>query len=601
MNKKNTAILNIKGFTQSLRYCLSLSWKASKFYTLTSFLFRLLTPIMEIIAIYLSKEILDTLVLGQNNLIKERLINLFILFGIITVFKVVNGKFDSYVEGMLTESVNGIITAKIIDVALNSDIELFDNPKSYDKLALAVNNTYVVSSILRSSISFLSTTISFLIAFTLLLNSNWIYCLVLTIAAFPSAFIITYYTKLIYLLDIEQISGQREKDYYFRTATSKVFSQDIRLHNLANIFKNKYISLWRNLFEEKKKKVKSRTISTTIFTCVPVILSITILIDVVLNIIEGYLTIGDYSLYSGLITQLLYSISTIIVMISTLYDNRLRIENIREIENLPRTNIESGTILLESIESIEFRDVWFAYPNTEAFVLKGINFKIHKGERVALVGINGSGKSTIIKLLLRFYVPTQGLILINGINIKDYNNASLHEAFCCYFQNAENYAFTLREDFNLSNINKKENEYEMHEALKNAGASAVYNKLYNGLDTYISKLFKETGAEMSIGEQQMISLSRTFYRNSQILILDEPSSSLDPEAEDRLFQRLQYFCDGKTVLFTSHRLSNIKLSTRILVIEDGEIIEDGPQEVLLQNSSRYKQLFDFQANKYKSI
>lgn len=175
----------------------------------------------------------------------------------------------------------------------------------------------------------------------------------------------------------------------------------------------------------------------------------------------------------------------------------------------------------------------------------------------------------------------------------------LHNAFCCYFQNAENYAFTLKEDLHLSNTNKNESENEMHQALKNAGADAVYKKLSNGLDTYISRLFKETGAEMSIGEQQMISLSRTFYRNSQIVILDEPSSSLDPEAEDRLFQKLENFCESKTVLFTSHRLSNIKLSTRILVIENGKIIEDGPQEKLLQISSRYRQLFNFQADKYK--
>ena len=600
--KRSTAgkLKTVSEFMQTLKYCLSLSWKATKFYTVASFSVRLLAPVMGLISIYLGKAILDAMVAGQNNpSSKNYLIHLFIIFGVISITNVILEKFGSYVDSMHDECVNGTITANIMDAAINADIQLFDNPKAYDKLALAVNNSSVAPNILRSSIRLVSTAVSFLTAFFILLCSNWSYCLALTMAAFPSAIVLTRYTKLIYLLDIDQIGGQREKQYYFYIATSKVFSQDIRLHNLVSIIKSKYSTLWNTLFTVRRKKVKSRTIFTVIFGCLPELISVFILINVGMNILIGRYSIGDYSLYSGLITQLIYSVAIVIMTLSTLYDNRLRIDNIREIEKFPRTSIELGVLPLKKVNKIEFKNVWFRYPNTQTDVLKSVDFEVLSGERIALVGINGSGKSTIIKLLLRFYAPTKGTILINGEDIQKYDIISLHKTFCCYFQNAENYAFSLREDLKLANIDKKADESEMLQALKDAGADVVLRKFPNSIDTYISRMFKEDGAEISIGEHQMISLSRTFYRNSQIVILDEPSSSLDPEAENRLFSKLERFCEGKTVLFTSHRLSNIGLSTRILVIENGIIIEDGSQEELLQNSSRYRQLFNYQAEKYK--
>jgi len=217
-----------------------------------------------------------------------------------------------------------------------------------------------------------------------------------------------------------------------------------------------------------------------------------------------------------------------------------------------------------------------------------------------IVGLNGSGKSTLIKLLLRFYNVDSGEIRINGQNIQNYELVSLRSAFSVYFQDMKNYSFSLRENMRISDLEQIIDDDAILNALQSSDAGELMESLPNGLDTYLSRAFHNEGVELSGGQNQKLALSRAFYRRHSALILDEPSSNLDPEAESRVFEALNQLCSGKTTLFTSHRLSNVVLADRIVVIENGMIIEQGTQERLLQKGGRYAELFRYQQEKYSA-
>ncbi len=217
---------------------------------------------------------------------------------------------------------------------------------------------------------------------------------------------------------------------------------------------------------------------------------------------------------------------------------------------------------------------------------------------MAFIGLNGSGKSTLIKLLLRFYEPTSGEIKINGINIMAYSIVSLRKAFSVYFQDMGNFAFSIRENFHLTNPNKEHNDGEIIEALDKSDFMEILNLSNDGLAAYISKFFTPEGLILSGGQAQKLALARVLYRKDKILILDEVSSNLDPKAEHEIFNKLQEITEGRLTLFTSHRLSNLSLADRIIVLEGGKIIEDGRPEKLLKDNKRYAELFRYQQKKY---
>ncbi|MCL2284795.1 MAG: ABC transporter ATP-binding protein/permease, partial [Firmicutes bacterium] len=231
-------------------------------------------------------------------------------------------------------------------------------------------------------------------------------------------------------------------------------------------------------------------------------------------------------------------------------------------------------------------------------VINHISFTLHKNEKVVLVGLNGSGKSTLIKLLLRMYEPDTGEIRINGVNIKEYKLSQLRANFSVYFQDMYNYNFTLRENFTIADDGQADVDSNATKALQAAYAGDILEKATKGMDTSITRLFDTDGIELSGGQHQKLALARALYRRHTALILDEPSSNLDPKAEHEIFGALKTFTDGKMTIFTSHRLSNVALADRILVLEKGRLVEDGTQEELLRNKHKYAELFQYQKEKY---
>jgi len=301
-----------------------------------------------------------------------------------------------------------------------------------------------------------------------------------------------------------------------------------------------------------------------------------------------------------LLAQLLGAVFMLTYSVMRLYEDRLKIQNVQQFSRFANTVQNNGkrTLAIGEPVGIEFRRVSFRYPDTDALVLDGISFAIAPGEKLCIIGLNGAGKSTIMKLLLRFYDADAGEILINGHPIHEYELTNLRGAFSSFFQHVVQYAFTLRENVILSDLAQSDAQAGLMRALEQADALDLLDDLPQGVDSHVTKEFAADGAELSGGQYQKLALARTFYRRCAVMLLDEPSAALDPEAEHRVFAYLEEFCKDKTTVFTSHRLSNVYLADTIVLLEGGKITEQGTHRALMAQNGRYAALYRLQAEKY---
>ena len=257
-----------------------------------------------------------------------------------------------------------------------------------------------------------------------------------------------------------------------------------------------------------------------------------------------------------------------------------------------------GTRIPGENPEIVFRDVSFRYPEADRPVLEHCSFTIHPGECVGLVGLNGSGKSTIVKLLCRFYDTSDGEILIDGVNIREYQLDKLRALFGTLFQETVAYSFTLRENIALSDLDGIEDAERIGKACIQSGVTDFTADWEKGIDENMTRRFAEDGKELSGGQWQRVALARAFFRNSPVILLDEPSAALDPVAEHQIFEDFKQISKGKSTILISHRLSSIRLADKILVLENGRILEEGGHDALLAKGGRYAYLFGLQASKY---
>lgn len=599
-NNPHDMLNRIFNFQNILKYCFQIAWSSSPFYTIGRLITKLVIPIVAIINSFLAKEATNLLLQHSDNVsyLKEKLLLLALLFLISNGLSVLCSQLSTYFTTIHEDILNKDIDIKIMNISLAADLEMYDNPYYYDKLSITQRNAKSISSILWSTMDFFSQLISALISLVIISKSNALFGIVLIAGAIPAAISSRSYTKALYGLSVSQMTNERKKQYYSFISSYKEYAQMVRLYNLKDFIVNRYLKLWKSMYFVRKGLIKGKTILIGFLQFIPEFLIAAITLNVFFAIVDGKLSVGDYALYSGLLAQLLQGIMGAINNAMTIYDSKLKIETIQSFENTPKHIFNSGTKQIEAIKSIEFCNVYFRYPKSQNYVLNNLSFKIVENEKVALVGLNGSGKSTIIKLLLRFYDTTDGQVMVNDIDIKEYNINSLRKCFDAYFQNSLNFAFSIKDNIYLNTQHQKNDENIKH-ALCCSKAEDILKIANDGLDTYLTRMFDDNGIEISGGQHQKIALSRVFYNNRKFLLLDEPSSSLDPEAENTLFESIEKLCENSTVLFTSHRFTNLYLATKIIVLENGKVIEEGTKESLLKQHGRFYELYQLQAQKFQ--
>ena len=593
--------IDCRSFFSVIRTCFTLSWKTSALYTVLRLSCNLLVPALSLAGAFLGKYILNLIAgISQG---PNPIWYLFSLSGGLLLANVLRSllqKAQIYAQNLHEEIINRELALFMMDKAGTADIEYFDNAEYYDKLSACTRDAFVISQLLWNTISAVGALFSLIVSFIALSRLKWIYGVLMLCATIPASIASVKYTKTLYTLSLEQINGERQKSYLQSLLLDRRYAQGLRLFDVCDKIKGKYSRLWDTLFLEKKSINKKRAILTGLLECLPEFMMVLIGFDIAVSVLNDCATVGDYSLYTGLISQLwngVYMLSNTVIQI---YDNQLKVSNLRTLGEYPNRILDTGTIEVNRIDTIEFTHVSFSYPGTQKQVLDDVSFYVGKGERVALVGLNGSGKSTLIKLLLRLYETDKGNIKINGVDIRGYKLKSLRQNFSVYFQDDPSYSFTLRENIVIADMEKPRNDAEIVRALTDSGAGDILERSQAGLDASISRLFDSQGIELSGGQYQKLALARAFYRRHSVLILDEPSSNLDPRSEHQIFEKLKTFTKGKTTLFTSHRLTNVTLADRIVVLENGRVLEEGTQRELLEHDGRFAELFRYQQERYQT-
>ena len=368
----------------------------------------------------------------------------------------------------------------------------------------------------------------------------------------------------------------------------------MRLYDLTEPLKKRYFD-YHNKYLREKREINSATMRVDTFYNVLQSLGMAFFLVVLIGAkYDGSITVGDLVMYSGIALTYVSKAKDIAGTLDFTVQFVVWLQPVYEYLGVKGFEEKAGGKELSSFESLEFRDVFFKYPSADDYVLKGVSFKITKNERVSIVGINGAGKSTIVKIMVGLYEIDSGEILINGIPLHEYSNKSVKRLFSVMLQDFPTYSLTLRENVALSDIDHADDE-RILASLQKAG---VDDDLCD-LDRYMTRAFDDKGMELSKGQWQKIAVARTYFKNYPVVILDEPSSAPDAEAEERIFRTFSELSENKTSIMITHHISGVRESDRILVLDEGVIKESGNHASLMEQDGLYRQMFELQRSKYQ--
>ncbi len=516
---------------------------------------------------------------------------LFLLCGLCYEFISVYSDYKTLVgEKKMFKALNNKIFKKAAEV----DISCYEDPVFYDKYQRASEiltggyfsaYAYAVSSVISNFIAFIS-------VISIVASIHFTYLLFLLPIAFVFLIEVAK-SKVVYKRDFSMTTNNRIKAYTQRIVFLRDYAKDIRTSNIFSVI----IGRFNKAVQSNIEILKSYGVKLFLFSM------ISSLFGEFIPIIGTYAFAGYQFIYTSAL-----SVSGFSVVLSSIYSVRsttemmanefaeLYFQNLREFFEY-ESKVVSGEKEPGEFESLEFKNVYFKYPSAEKYSLQNVNLKIEKGQTVAVVGVNGAGKTTFVKLLLRFYDVTSGEILYNGINIKEYKLESLRLKFATVFQDYKTFALSVNENIMCRNCSK-EDKLTAEKALKQSGVYDKIQTLKNGADTVLTREFDENGAGLSGGEAQKTAVARMFASDFDVAILDEPSSALDPIAEYKMYENLIHATRNKTVIYISHRLSSAVLSDNIFVLGKGPVLETGSHSRLMANNGEYAKMFALQASSY---
>lgn len=574
------------------------------YYFYAIFVIQLLNVIFSYLLLYVEKELINNLQISLLNINLENsrgFLFLIILSAFLTIFMYyINILKGTYVEKQQLK--NGqFIDRTMMNKVLSIGISQFDNPKFYDKILLALESKSDLYNLPYRVMDIISNTILFLITIIVTIYNGYILPVLLVITlSIPALF--SRYLYFAKQIDYENKMSRvnRERNYLTSTLSGKQYALEVRYYDLSNFFIEKYNTLSQKYQKGISSLTKKVGFLDSVCASLPDLGVLVGLVLVVYDIVYGNKGIGTFTYCLGIFINLKNSFDGMIESLARLNESSLSIQNYDKFFNIPEDKFIDEKILLDELKCIEFINVTFKYPNSDNYALKNINLKIESNQKVGLIGVNGSGKTTIINLLLRFYEPSEGKILINGINIQRYSEASLRKKFSLVFQDYIIYPLTLRENITFSDTKSLEIDKRIVESLKN---SELYNDLFENsninLDIHITRDFYDNGIELSMGQKQKLAIARGIYKNASFLIMDEPDASLDPESENKIISKINSLYKDKGLLMISHRLSNTKFLDYIIVLDNGKIIEQGSHRQLMGIRGKYYKLFKLNYDKYR--
>ena len=494
------------------------------------------------------------------------------------------------------------IRAEIIGKALTLDLAYFEDSDFYDRLQNArreggykpvelINDTFLI---VQNSITLIS------FALLMLRFSPWL-VVVLLATSIPSFIAETRYSERGFRLLTRRAPETRQVNYLSRLLTEDTAAKEIKLFNLGGTLLDRYTTLFDKFFEEDKSLALRRATAGFGLGLIATLGFYGSYAWIVWYTVQGKISLGDMTLYLTIFRQGQSTFQSILAAVGNIYENNLFMANFFEflcLEPLMKITGQKRKLSLPLRGGIEFREVGFRYPDSGEWALRGVNLTIRPGEKVALVGHNGAGKTTLIKLLSRLYDPTEGSILIDDIDIRDLDPIELQQRIGVIFQDFVRYHLPVRENIGFGQIDAMDDVERIAAAARKSGAQAVVEELPEGYETMLGRWFHD-GHELSLGQWQKVALARAFMRDAEILVLDEPTASVDARAEYEIFQNFKALTEGKMAILISHRFSTVRMADRIAVIQEGRIAELGTHDELLSRAGTYAELFSMQAEGYR--
>ncbi len=587
---------------------LSMIWGINKTFFILKVLNAIVSGVMPSIIIWISKNIIDSVVLaiqnqGTSDFFRPVLMWILLELGLV-LLNMLFSYFNNYIQSIYRTLISNSVRLDIYLKSISLDMSFFDDESFYDSLTKATREAgqrpiIIVDEIFKlfSILISLGSMLYIFSTFTPLIF------VIITATTLPVIFSEIYYSKKGYKIRIGRVNEERESGYWGYLLTDQTTIKEVHLFQLGRyLIENIQLKLDKFLQQDKKFNL-SRNCVQFLLQLLSKLALYGHTIYFSYRAILQKITLGDLNMIIAAIGRTQDLLKNFLVSLSSIYESSLFIKDFFQFSEIsPVIDQDSNDGLsLDEIREILFDNVWFKYPSTRKYVLRGIDFRISSNEKIALVGKNGSGKSTIIKLLVRLYEPSKGTILINGIDIKKYNIKSLRKQIGVILQDFLHYQVTVKENIGYGDIDDINNTEKIIRAAKKGKALNFISKLPKKLETRLGRLFQKEGHELSIGEWQKIALSRAFMKSaSSVLILDEPTASLDIETEYKIFASFQEMIGKKMCILISHRLSTITKSDRIIALKNGKIVVEGSHNELLEFENEYSEMYNLYTKIYKS-
>ncbi len=503
-------------------------------------------------------------------------------------------------QANLTEEyVSSLIHKKSVEITM----EFYDNPDLQDSLHRAQRESaYRPGKIVASVTSLLQGAISFTGIVGFISMFHWSVALILFASLLPGIFMRLRYSDAMFAWTRKRTKTERETWYYHSMLTERSYAKEIRLFGLGRFFADRYLDLDKVVHREHASMIRRKGLLEVLIQGAGIAVLFGTFAFIVKETVEGRMTVGDMVVYQQAFQRAQASLQDIMTGIAALYEDSLFVSGFFEFLDLPplgETGKDGKDFPPRLSTGIEFHDVVFRYPGRVEAALGRVSLVIPAGSVVALVGENGSGKTTLVKLLTRLYEPASGSITADGLPLPAYSLDSLRKGMSAVFQDFAQYQMTARENIWLGDVGLSLEDGRVDEAARESGAEEALAKYGTGLDTLLGRAFGE-GVDLSVGEWQKIALARAFLRDAGLVILDEPTSSMDAKAEFELFQSFRSLLNGRTALLISHRFSTVRMADFIYVLDKGSIVEEGTHESLMRFGGRYARLFEMQAKAYLS-
>ena len=582
---------------------LKIVWQSGPHVVTAGLLFRLLSALVPVSVAWVNAQIIQTVA----NIVKQKApvtSHLWWLVGLefsLALGNNIFGRLIDYFNQVLADRYTRHVSIQVMEHASRLDLQAYEDPVYYDRLERArvqatdrVLMIQLIGQLFQQAITTLSLSVG------IFLYSPWL--LLLLIACLLPAFLgESHYAFLNYAKNFRQTPAKRQLDYLRQVGGSKEAAKELKLFGLAQFFTDRFRSIANAILDENMALNRRRLIAVSFLSTLSTSGYYGAFAWAVYRTVTGAISFDGLVFLTQAIMGASSNISQLFSTLSSIADQALFLTDLLAFfEMKPTVTSKPGALPAPRpiVEGFEFRDVSFVYPGTQREVLKNLNFRLEPGERVALIGQNGQGKTTIVKLMTRLYDPTGGRILLDGIDLREYDLEDLCREIGVIFQDFMRYEMTARENIGVGRIEFLNDDERIRTAAEKSLADGVIRRLPGGYEQMLGRRF-EGGVDLSGGEWQKLALARAYLRDAQVLILDEPTAALDARAEYEVFKRFNELTIGKMALFISHRFSTVRMAERIIVLENGCIAEEGSHEQLMQRGGRYAEMFELQASSYR--